>query len=61
MFFFFCNRAKSHVLVFLSLSPVPKISQSNRCFELANMVANASHARRWVEAKHCPSSEDSLY
>ena len=45
----------------LSLSPsrAPKISQSNRCFELANMVANTSHARQWAESKHCPSSEDS--
>lgn len=62
---FFRIRAKSYVLAFLSLSLsrslAPKISQSNRCCELANMVANTSHARHWVESKHCPSSEDSLY
>lgn len=50
-----------HFSAFLSPSFPPKISQSNRCFELANMVANTSHARHWAESKHCPSSEDSLY
>ena len=30
-------------------------------FELANMVPNTSHARHWVESKHCLSWEDSLY
>ena len=37
----------------------PKISQSNRCCELANMISNASHAKHKVESKYCLSSEDS--
>lgn len=41
---FFCNRAKSYVLAFLCSSRAAEISQRNRCFQLANMVADASHA-----------------
>lgn len=64
-FFFFLALEQNHMFwrFPLALAPAcaPKISQSNRCFELANMVANTSHARHWVESKRCPSSEDSLY
>lgn len=57
-FFYFLQLSK---IICFGTSLTPQISQSYRCFKLANMVANTSHARHWAESKYCAFSEGGHY